>query len=727
MAGGRRPASYVSGARHNSGVERASQPVFVNQGGVGPFGDAELASTVLNTTNGTLPPWIPSIWQPPVERPFSPLSLTAASASPSLSSMAPVPSVPVVPAVSNMPSTPRHKPLYNAQTFSCHPTHTSAQGVAVTPDTISTLASALDSAIQAAVVRVLASSSVETDWGGEKEKTEVCHDDKTDKSRQPKLESSSAAGAALGLDTLQTRADKQETNLGVMETRMDGLEAKLSIERERLQQLHALMLNVSAQIASLSASTCEYRTLIDGRISGITEEAGRGNEELNKLRLVCEDVRRMAQDATRRTDGLTTDLGDLRKKFDVITSSSKDTDSRISSVEFSVNSVLQEVAELQKERKDRTCHTRNEGNTVNGDGVCGSHPNPDIADTSLSNGYKHSNGRSQENGDVMSGGNEGRARGKGAVNADEVGGDGDDDDSDDDGGDHESSDVRRAVEETKDSVSSLKSRIRRVEGQVTEVNKQLSEAVALNAGFEQAIRATVEDVQKNVAVLFDGVRCFKGGSNVAASKGAGIGRTDGRRSRGGKGASGNNSNANANATTMVLANGGNSSGRTRDGKVSSAEGNHPGEDVEKRLSAIEVQVRSLKRLIEANLRNQVSAEAIVKEQVSLITKHVCMAMRQYTARRISENNVLIDQTLRERIPEYAKSDSQFVLVRNEHPGDASNDSVDIHQPDVSTLTTATDTVLVTATVAPSDALGTAPQENTVPEEAVMRTLSKPND
>lgn len=719
MAGGRRPASYVSGARHNSGVERASQPVFVNQGGGGPFGDAELPSTVLNTTNGTLPPWIPSIWQPPVERPCSPLSLTATSASPSLFSVAPVPSVPVVPTVSNMPSTPRHKPLYNAQTFSRHPTHACAQDVAVTPDTISTLASALDSAIQAAVVRVLASSSVETEWGCEKEMTEVCQDDKTDKSRHSKLESSSVVGAGLGLDTLRTRADKQETNLGVMGTRMDGLEAKLSIERERLQQLHALMLNVSAQIASLSVSTCEYRTLIDGRISGITEEAGRGNEELNKLRLVCEDIRRMAQDATRQTNSLTADLGDLREKFDAIKSSSKDTDSRVSSVEFSVNSILQEVSALQKERNDCTCHSRNDGNTGNSDGVRGSHPN--LADINLSNGYKHSNGRSQENGDAVSAGNEGRAKGREAASADEVDEVGEvDDEHDDDGngGDHENSDMRREVEETKDSVSSLKSRIRRVEGQVTEVNKQLSEAVALNAGFEQAIRATVEDVQKNVAVLFDGVRCFKGGSNVTASKGAGIGRTDGRRSRSGK---------NAIGTTMVFTNGGNSSGRTRDGKISSVEGNHLEEDVEKRLSAIEVQVRSLKRLIEANLRNQVSAEAIVKEQVSLITKHVCMAMRQYTARRISENNVLIDQTLRERIPEYAKSDSQFVLVRNEHPGDASNDSVDIHQTDVSTLTTATDTVLVTATVTPSDASGTASQENTVPEEAVMRTPSKPND
>lgn len=85
-------------------------------------------------------------------------------------------------------------------------------------------------------------------------------------------------------------------------------------------------------------------------------------------------------------------------------------------------------------------------------------------------------------------------------------------------------------------------------------------------------------------------------------------------------------------------------------------------------------IKGLKKLIEINLRNQVNAESIVKDQVSLITKHVCMAMRQYTSRRISENNVLIDKALMARVPDYQKNQDRFVLVREES---VNGDDVDI--------------------------------------------------
>ncbi|CDF36451.1 unnamed protein product [Chondrus crispus] len=100
-------------------------------------------------------------------------------------------------------------------------------------------------------------------------------------------------------------------------------------------------------------------------------------------------------------------------------------------------------------------------------------------------------------------------------------------------------------------------------------------------------------------------------------------------------------------------------------------------DVFSRLERVECNVNSLKKLIESNLRTQWNAESIVKEQVSLITKHVCVAMRQYTTRRISENNALIDQTLRARVPEYAKNEGQFVLVREEDTD--GNESIDIQR------------------------------------------------
>lgn len=94
-----------------------------------------------------------------------------------------------------------------------------------------------------------------------------------------------------------------------------------------------------------------------------------------------------------------------------------------------------------------------------------------------------------------------------------------------------------------------------------------------------------------------------------------------------------------------------------------------------RIHGLESSTKGLKKLVETNLRAHGDAEEIVKKQVSLITKHVCVAMRQFTSRRIHENNILLDKALRSRIPEYAKNQDRFVLVREEDSD--GNDNVQV--------------------------------------------------
>eukprot|EP00183_Erythrolobus_madagascarensis_P002700 CAMPEP_0185849682 /NCGR_PEP_ID=MMETSP1354-20130828/4107_1 /TAXON_ID=708628 /ORGANISM="Erythrolobus madagascarensis, Strain CCMP3276" /LENGTH=701 /DNA_ID=CAMNT_0028550263 /DNA_START=43 /DNA_END=2148 /DNA_ORIENTATION=- len=87
-----------------------------------------------------------------------------------------------------------------------------------------------------------------------------------------------------------------------------------------------------------------------------------------------------------------------------------------------------------------------------------------------------------------------------------------------------------------------------------------------------------------------------------------------------------------------------------------------------------VDLSRLKKLIEQNIRLHSSTEEIVKGQASMITKHVCVAMREFTARKITENNQLVDATLRARCSEYARNkDVRCVLVR-EHPALATTSS-----------------------------------------------------
>lgn len=183
--------------------------------------------------------------------------------------------------------------------------------------------------------------------------------------------------------------------------------------------------------------------------------------------------------------------------------------------------------------------------------------------------------------------------------------------------------MKHSLEATVESVVALRSKLKRVETQIGEAAKQTNDMMALNNGFQEGMRENLVKVTNAIEGL---------GSSVTHLRGQIVNCDDAEQ----KG------------------------------------------DVQTRLDGLEANVKALKKLIESNLRTQVSAESIVKEQVSLITKHVCVAMRQYTARRISENNCLIDRALRARVPEYAKNEDQFVLVREQHT-DGDDESVDIRR------------------------------------------------
>ncbi|KAI0562951.1 hypothetical protein FGB62_48g11 [Gracilaria domingensis] len=187
--------------------------------------------------------------------------------------------------------------------------------------------------------------------------------------------------------------------------------------------------------------------------------------------------------------------------------------------------------------------------------------------------------------------------------------------------------LRRNVQSATESLATVRSKLKRVETQIGEVSKQAEDSVALSGAFEEGIRVGLDDITKTVASLHCTVREIK--KNLPPNP------------------------EEANPTDASNT------------------------ELKAKVDSLETNLKALKRLIESNLRTQWSAESIVKEQVSLITKHVCVAMRQYTARRISENNALIDKALRARIPEYAKNNDQFVLVREEDL--EGNESVGIHR------------------------------------------------
>lgn len=192
-------------------------------------------------------------------------------------------------------------------------------------------------------------------------------------------------------------------------------------------------------------------------------------------------------------------------------------------------------------------------------------------------------------------------------------------------GDHNSiEDLKKSVQSAVENLACLRSKLKRVESQLVDVVKQVKETSVLHDGIGNGLKVAIQKIQDSIVLLSSKVELL---SNQAEDNSPDISNQDTKSSE--------------------------------------------------RVDALEANVKSLKKLIESSLRNQLSAEGIVKEQVSLITKHVCVAMRQYTSRRISENNTLIDQALRARVPEYAKNEDQFVLVREELPN--GTDLIDIHK------------------------------------------------
>ena len=76
------------------------------------------------------------------------------------------------------------------------------------------------------------------------------------------------------------------------------------------------------------------------------------------------------------------------------------------------------------------------------------------------------------------------------------------------------------------------------------------------------------------------------------------------------------------------------------------------------------QVEGLHAIVCTQLRARATAEEMLQAHVSTITKQVASVTRQYVSVRISDNNRLLDATLRERIPIYAEKKDAFMLVRN---------------------------------------------------------------
>lgn len=182
--------------------------------------------------------------------------------------------------------------------------------------------------------------------------------------------------------------------------------------------------------------------------------------------------------------------------------------------------------------------------------------------------------------------------------------------------------LKRQVEANADAVGGMRPKLKRVESQVTDVAKQANDASALNHGFQQGMKDNVVKVTEAIEGL---------GASVSQLR----------------------------------------------QQIVNCDNLDQKKKVEDRLDGLETNVKGLKKLIETNLRTSKNAEVIVKEQVSLITKHVCVAMRQYTTRRIADNNVLIDQALRARVPDYAKNEGQFVLVREQDKD--GNESIEIQR------------------------------------------------
>lgn len=78
-------------------------------------------------------------------------------------------------------------------------------------------------------------------------------------------------------------------------------------------------------------------------------------------------------------------------------------------------------------------------------------------------------------------------------------------------------------------------------------------------------------------------------------------------------------------------------------------------DLEQSLNKLNVlvgNVESLKVFVERNIRIRSDAESLVKEQVSLITKQVCIEMRKVTTKILQENSSRIGVVFKRHVQDY---------------------------------------------------------------------------
>lgn len=501
MAGGRRPASYVAGVRHNTGVERATPQTYAHQMAMPP---------VEALSNGSsLPPWIPSIWQPAPEKPApseSRATLTGVGTGAGTTTILPRPT-----------------------------------------DATSMLAAALDSAVQSAVMRALEAAPNSGDGLANGERV-----------RTPTLTASSAS-SDTGLDddssssplvlslrerelwdkihSLEQRLSARDDDVLRLTERLGAMEQRVTMETDDMRKQQSVVANLASKLHAASLATTERNNLVDSRLSTLTEMARVNSSAVRKNFSLADDVAVDAAATSTRLRQLAQDVEHLRG---TLVEHIERADGRLGALEATCN--------------DTKCR---------------------LADV------------------IASGKNDSKDEEKKKEDAD---------------------DVKKSVLAVMDNVTSMRSKLKRVESQLTDVEKHMNETAALRDGFEDGVQTSVQHVQEVVSTLsskFDSL--------------------------------------------------------DKEFKLKQKRSQSPNDhsDLNARTDTLESNVKSLKKLIESNMRNQLSAEGIVKEQVSLITKHVCMAMRQYTSRRISENNALIDQALRARIPEYAENEGQFVLVREE--------------------------------------------------------------
>ncbi|CAN8073155.1 unnamed protein product [Agarophyton chilense] len=494
MAGGRRPSSYISGARHSSGIDRQCVQETIT------------SPPLVPPTGPSLPPWIPSIWQP-----------------------APQPQ--------------------QQQAVPYGPPRTE-KNAAVDPSSV--LAAALDTAVQSAVERALggaagaavvaaAAAAVSTSQlTASSSNSDIVVEDDASSSSHPVSQREIELHDLV--NALKERLHKRDYDVSTLQDRMAFLEELVGKQQQLISEVQRRP-HPQSEISELRAAISQIKW---GSRKHIEAHLLPMQQQFKETQKLCSQQVHYGPDIATlqwRLNQLSTNSSDFRHKM------STEVDHCASTIKHhgqSLESVTQRVDVLASEAASSNPHIEQ---------------------------------------------------------------------------------LQRSVEAATDSLTSVRSKLKRLEAQVGDVSKHAQDSIALNGAFEESIRAGLDDITKTVSSLHCTVSELKKSLPSDA--------------------------------------------------ITSSDKNESRSELASKVDSLEANLKALKRLIESNLRTQWSAESIVKEQVSLITKHVCVAMRQYTARRISENNALIDKALRARIPEYANSDDQFVLVREQDV--EGKESVGIHR------------------------------------------------